>query len=119
MFSTDQNIETLAQLVEALKQYSSLKLSQAKLTFVEKAVKITTILIIAFALMLTSAMVIIFLSIAAAIAIGYAIDSMVAGFLIVAACHFFLFLMVVTLRKSLIERPIVNLLLKILLDKAQ
>ena len=50
MFSSDKNIETIAQLVEQLKQYGGLKLEMLKLDATEKTVKIISALILGFVL---------------------------------------------------------------------
>ena len=42
MFSNDKNIETIAQLVEALKDYVELQKDYLKLDVVEKAVRLLT-----------------------------------------------------------------------------
>ena len=52
MFSSDKNIETIAQLVEQLKQYGGLKLEMLKLDATEKTVKIISALILGFVLLL-------------------------------------------------------------------
>ena len=46
MFSSDKNIETIAQLVEQLKQYGGLRLEMLKLDATEKTVKIISALIL-------------------------------------------------------------------------
>lgn len=57
MFSNDKNIETIGQLVEAIKQYIGLRGEYIKLNLVDKVVRILTIatisVIIAILLMLT------------------------------------------------------------------
>ena len=43
MFSNDKNIETIGQLVEAIKQYIGLRGEYIKLNIVDKVVRILTI----------------------------------------------------------------------------
>ena len=70
MFSSDKNIETIAQLVEQLKQYGGLKLEMLKLDATEKTVKIISALILGFVLLLIVCAVAICASFAAAYALG-------------------------------------------------
>ena len=67
MFSSDKNIETIAQLVEQLKQYGGLKLEMLKLDATEKTVKIISALILGFVLLLIVCAVAICASFAVAI----------------------------------------------------
>ena len=46
MFSNDQNVETIAQLVEAVKHYIGLQSEYVKLDVVEKTVRLLTALIL-------------------------------------------------------------------------
>lgn len=115
MFSSDKNIESIAELAEAMKDYGALKLEHAKLSTVEKLVRIITLLILSFIIILSVVLMLIFLSVAAALAIGSATGSLTSGFLIVAACHFFLLCLVLMFKKSWIEKPLVHLLVSILL----
>ncbi len=116
MFSTDKNIETIGQLVEALKQYLALRGEYIKLNLVDKVVRILTIasmgMIIATLLMLT----LIYLS----FAVGYALAPIMGNtlaFTTVAAVYLIVLLLCLVNRKKWIERPLVRLLAAILMEK--
>lgn len=116
MFATDKNIESIAELVEALKKYGTLKLEHARLGFIEKTVRLISMLILFLIVMLSIVLMMIFLSVAAALAIGHATDSMITGFLVVTLCHFSLLTLIFVFRKTLIQKPLVKLLVSILLS---
>ena len=116
MFSNDKNIETIGQLVEAIKQYIGLRGEYIKLNLVDKVVRILTIatisVIIAILLMLT----LIYLSFAVAYALAPLMGHALA-FGTVAAAYFIILLLCVANRKRWIERPLVRLLASILMEK--
>ena len=116
MFSNDKNIETIGQLVEAIKQYIGLRGEYIKLNLVDKVVRILTIatisVIIAILLMLT----LIYFSFAVAYALPPLMGHALA-FGTVAATYFIILLLCVANRKRWIERPLVRLLASILMEK--
>lgn len=116
MFSSDKNIESVAQLIEGIKKYASLRLEHTKFNIIEKTVRIitalTTTLLLSFLIML----MLIYLSFAASYAIASLVDSYVIGFLCVAVFYFVLLILIVAKRKSWIERPLVRFLSNVLLD---
>lgn len=116
MFSNDKNIETIGQLVEAIKQYIGLRGEYIKLNLVDKVVRILTIatisVIIAILLMLT----LIYFSFAVAYALAPIMGHALA-FGTVAAAYFIILLLCVANRKRWIERPLVRLLASILMEK--
>ncbi|KXB36818.1 hypothetical protein HMPREF1870_02646 [Bacteroidales bacterium KA00344] len=116
MFSNDNNIETIGQLVETLKHYIGLQKEYVKLDLVEKTVRILTVLSITAILCLFLSMVLIYVSFALAFAlqpqVGY-----VAAFLIVAGIYFIILLLFLIFRKQWIERPLVKFLASLLLSK--
>ena len=116
MFSSDKNIETIAQLVEQLKQYGGLRLEMLKLDATEKTVKIISALILGFVLLLIVCAVAICASFAAAYALANMLDSMALGFLCVAAFYLFLLIIVYVRKKAWIERPLVKFLATVLLE---
>ena len=108
MFSSDKNIETIAQLVEQLKQYGGLKLEMLKLD---------AALILGFVLLLIVCAVAICASFAVAYALGDLFDSDALGFLCVAAFYLLLLIIVYVRKKAWIERPLVKFLATILLEE--
>lgn len=117
MFSTDKNIETIVQLIDALKHQGTIRLELLKLDATAKIVKLlTTIIAIAVLLVLLTA-ALLFLSLAASFFIGSLIDSIILGFLCVALFYILLFIIILSKRKSWIERPLVKIFASILLEK--
>lgn len=117
MFSSDNNIETIAQLVEQLKQYGGLKLEMLKLDATEKTVKIISALILGFVLLLFVCAIAICLSFAVAYSLGGLLGSTPLGFLCVAGIFLLLLIIVYVRKKAWIERPLVKLLAEILLEE--
>lgn len=117
MFSTDKNIESIAQLVEELKKYGNLKLEVLRLDATEKIVRIITALLLFLALSLLFCAILTYLSFAGAYAIGSLLDSNPLGFLCMSGFYLILFLLVYAKRKAWIERPLVRFLASILLEQ--
>lgn len=117
MFSNDNNIESIAQLVEELKKYGNLKLEIFRLDATEKIVRIITSIILILVLSLLFCAIVTYLSFAGAYALAAIFDSIVTGFLCVSGFYLLLFLIVYNKRKAWIERPLVHFLASILLEK--
>ena len=115
MFSNDNNIESIAQLVEELKKYGNLKLEIFRLDATEKIVRIITAIILMLSLLFCA--IVTYLSFAGAYALAAIFDSIVTGFLCVSGFYLLLFLIVYNKRKAWIERPLVHFLASILLEK--
>lgn len=115
MFSNDQNIETIGQLVETLKHYIGLQSEYAKLDIVEKTVKILTALTIMAIFCFLLMLMLIYLSFAVAYALANAVG-MVGAFAIVAAIYLFILFLFLIFRKQWIERPLVKFLASLLLS---
>lgn len=116
MFSNDQNIETISQLVETVKHYVGLQSEYMKLDIVEKTVKILTVIAMTAILSFLLILVLIYFSFAAAYALE-AVAGRVGAFAIVAGIYLLLLLLFVIFRKSWIERPLVKFLASLLLSK--
>lgn len=116
MFSNDQNIERIADFIEEAKVWFQLRAKSARLTVVEKIVRILTALILFLVLSAVVILFATFVSIAGAIALGHLLDSMLLGFLLVGAVYFALFFVVIIMRHLLIERPLVSFLISILAE---
>ena len=115
MFSNDQNIETIGQLAESIRQYIGLQSEYVKLDIVEKTVRVLTALIITAMLCLLLAMMLIYLSFAAAYALAPFVGN-VAAFAIVASVYFVFLLLFLIFKKSWVERPLVKFLASLLLS---
>lgn len=115
MFSNDQNIETIGQLVETLKHYIGLQKEYVKLGTVEKTVRILTAIAMVAIIGVLLVFTLIFLSFAAAFALGPVVGQ-VAAFSIIAAVYFIVLLLFLIFRKQWIEKPLVRFLANLLLS---
>ena len=115
MFSSDNNIETIAQFVEQAKKYLTLKGEYLKLDIAGKAVRVLTVLVMTFVLMVVFMLALIFFSFALAFGLGHLIGN-VGAFCIVGALYLILFVVCIMRRKSWIERPLVHFLASLFME---
>lgn len=115
MFSSDKNVETIGQLVEAFIRYVRLQNEYVRLGAVEKTVRAIAALAMLAIVLLFVIIVCIYLSFAAAFAMTPTLGLPLA-FGIVAAVYVVLLVVICLFRKRLIERPLVRLLAGILLE---
>ena len=115
MFSNDQNIETISQLVDVLKHYIGLQSEYVKLDVIEKVVRLLTAAALALVLALLVIFILLFLSVAGAHALMPSTGT-VGAYAIVAGCYLLLLVLVIIKRKSWIERPLVKFLANLLLN---
>lgn len=115
MFSNDQNIETIGQLIETLKHYAQTQGEYVKLSAVEKTVRILTVLAMTAILGILLTFILIFLGLAAAAAVAPAVGQATA-YCMVAGVYLVVLLLVVAFRKQWIERPLVRFFAEILLS---
>lgn len=115
MFSNDQNIETIGQLVDTLKHYFTLQKEYVQLSAVEKTVRVLTAIAITAVLGLLLVFILVFASFAAAFALG-PIVGQVAAFAIIAGVYLVILLLFLIFRKQWIERPLVKFLASLLLE---
>lgn len=116
MFSNDKNVESIAHLVEVLKDYIVLQKEFTKYDVVYKLVRLLTVVafaIIMFALVLA---VMFYLSFAAVYWMAPRIG-LPCAFASVAAFFLVVLLLIRANRKSWIERPLVRVFAAILLEK--
>lgn len=116
MLSKDENIESIAQLVEVLKRYVGLKAEYAKLDVIEKTVQLLTALTLVLGFCVLLLLSIIPFSIAAAYWLASVIG-MGWAFVAVGVFYLILILVLVLCRHRLIERPLVRFLANLLLSK--
>ena len=116
MFSNDQNVESIAQLIEAFKHYIGLQSEYVKLDVIEKAVRLFTVITVVTVFLLILLIALIYLSFAAAFALGSYIGTAWA-FCIVSGVYLVLLTLFIAFRKRLIEKPLVRFLSNILLNK--
>lgn len=115
MFSNDRNIETIAQMVEELKKYASLKGEYFRLNIVEKAVRLITAITITLIFAILFLLALTYFSFCFAYAMATVIGN-VAAFAIVGTIYVLLFILCLAFRKTLIERPLVRFLASILME---
>ena len=116
MFSNDRNIETIGQLIEALKHYIGLQTEFMKLDVIEKVVRLITVITLTLVLLILVMLILIYLSFACAFALATYVGNAWA-FTIVAAFYFVVFLLFVIFREKWIERPVVRFLASLLMEK--
>jgi O-antigen/teichoic acid export membrane protein len=115
MFSSDKNVESIAQLVESVKNYVGLQGEYLKFNAVEKVVRLTTALTLAIIFIIIGVAILFYLS----FALIYAMEpltGMALAYLIMALLFLLLLIIVFIKRKSWIERPLVRFLSEILLN---
>ncbi|EHO72327.1 hypothetical protein HMPREF9140_00734 [Prevotella micans F0438] len=117
MFSNDNNVETIAQLVEVLKQYIGLRAEYLKLDVIEKVVRLLTVIAIVVTFTTVLLISLIYLSFSAVYALQPLVESLTIAFLIVGGAYLFLLIVFILLRHQLIERPLVRFLAGILMSK--
>ena len=116
MFSNDQNIETIGQLVEVIKHYVGLQTEYAKLDIIEKVVRLLTVITVTAVLSVLLVLMLIYLSFAVAYALMPAVGE-VGAFCIVAGVYLFLLMLRLIFRKRWIERPLVHFLASLFMQK--
>ena len=116
MLSNDKNVESIATLVETLKDYVVLQKDYLKYDVVEKLVRLSAALLLAFFIFGLVFAVVFYLSFALVYWLAPATGE-AGGFAIVGGIYFLLLFLVYNKRKSWIEQPLVRTLTGILLDK--
>ena len=115
MFSSDKNVETIAQLIEALKRYFGVQKEFLKLSFIEKFVRLITALTLAVVFIILGFAVLFFMSFALVYWLAPLVGVALA-FFIMALIYLALAFIVFTNRKAWIERPLVRFLADVLLN---
>jgi len=115
MLSSDKNIETIAELVEAIKHYLGLQTEYVRLDATEKIVRLLTGATLFILLFLILIVVLLFLSLGLAFWLSKSMG-MLAAFLAVAALHALILLTIYAFRRPWIERPLVRRLARLLLN---
>ncbi|MBO4462699.1 MAG: phage holin family protein [Prevotella sp.] len=114
MLSSDKNVETIAQLIEALKHYLGLQTEYVKLDVIDKVVRLLTRATLAILLFLILIVVLLFASLGLAFWLSKHIG-LTSAFMAVAAMHAFVLLLIYAFRRPWIERPLVRYLARLLL----
>ena len=115
MFSSDKNVESIAQLVESVKSYVGLQGEYLKLDVIQKVVRLVTALTLTIVLLLLGIAFLFYLSFACVYWLEPLTGTALA-FFIVALFFLALLILVFINRKSWIERPLVRFLADVLLN---
>lgn len=117
MFSNDNNVETIAQLVEVLKHYIGLQAEYVKLDVIEKVVRLLTVFAVVIVLALLVIIALIYFSFAAAYELAPVVNSIAGAFAIIGGVYVLLLIFFIVFRHRLIERPLVRFLANLLMSK--
>ena len=115
MLSSDKNVESIAQLIEALKEYVGLQKEYLKLDVIDKIVRLVTALALTVVLVILGIAVLFYLS----FAVAYWLTPLIGtgwAFFLIALAFLGLLLLVFIYRKPWIERPLVRFLADTLLN---
>ena len=115
MLSSDKNVESIAQLVESVKNYVGLQGEYLKLDVIQKIVRLVTALTLTIVLLLLGIAFLFYLSFACVYWLEPLTGTALAFFFV---ALFFLVLLVLVFfnRKAWIERPLVRFLADVLLN---
>lgn len=116
MFSKDENIESIAQLIDILRHYIGLQAEYVKLDVIEKIVRLLT----AMALLVAFCVLVILSIIPFSFAVAYWLQPVIGmawSFAAVGAVYLLLIVVLACFRHRLIERPLVRFLANLLLSK--
>lgn len=116
MLSSDKNVETIGQLVEAIKHYIGLRSEYLKLDVVDKVVRLLTALTIGGLLLALLALAVIYLSFAAAFALADSLG-LAPAFCIVAGAYLLILALFIIFRHQWIEKPLVKFLASLLMQQ--
>ena len=115
MLSSDKNVESIAQLVESVKNYVGLQGEYLKLDAIQKIVRLVTALTLTIVLLLLGIAFLFYLSFACVYWLEPLTGTALAFFLV--ALFFLALLILVFLnRKTWIERPLVRFIADVLID---
>jgi len=99
-------------LFEQVKEYVSNRIELAKIELIENSSHAVAGAVIGVVTVLTGLFILIFLSVGLGLYLGDVLDSRLNGFLIVAGIYLLLVILVLVLRKSVIESKIIDIQIK-------
>lgn len=114
MFSNDNNVESLAQLVEELKKYATLKAEHIRFDVVEKVVRLLTAIAVTLVTAVLLAFILTFLSFTIAYTLAPVIG-LIYSFAAVTAFYVLLLILLIINRRRWIERPLLHFFASLLL----
>ncbi len=115
MLSSDNNIETIARLVEELRRYLSLKGEYYRVDLTEKVVRVVTAIVVAFVLVLLSFFILGFLSLTLAFILE-PLMGRIAAFAVVTGLYLLVFALCLLFRKKWFETPLVRFFASLLME---
>ena len=115
MLSSDQNIETISQLIEMVKHNIELRKEYTKRDVVEKVVRLLSASALALLLTVIIAAILLFASAGAAVWLSQFIG-LTQSLFAISGAYLLLLLIIYGSRKSWIERPLVKYLSRLLLN---
>lgn len=110
MFSSDNNIETISQLVVELKKYVELQKRGLQIDFVDKLSKLMAAIVMGAVIFLIGVIALVFASMALSAAIAPHVGGTTYGNAIIFFIYVLVGLLVYAKRQTWIEAPIVNFL---------
>lgn len=110
MFSSDNNIETISQLVIELKKYVELQKRSLQIDFIDKLSKLMAAIVMGAVIFLIGVIALVFASMALSDAIAPFVGGTTYGNAIIFCIYALIGLLVYVNRKTWIEAPIVNFL---------
>ena len=115
MLSSDKNVESIVELIDALKEHVELQKEYLELNVIEKVVKLVTALTIAVIFIILGVAVLFYLTYAIVHWIA-ALTGLALAYFLVALFFAALLVLVCVFRKQWIERPLVRFLANTLLN---
>ena len=119
MLSDDKNIQTLQQLFADIKDYIELKLKVARLDLVSKVGFLLSLLVLGVVLSVLLAIIVLFLSATATIALAPHVGGMAGACALVALAYLLIAVVLITKRKAWIQTPLLQLLTALFLNDTQ
>jgi hypothetical protein len=115
MLSSDKNVESIVELIEALKEHVELQKEYLELNVIEKVVKLVTALTVAVIFIILGGAVLFYFTFALVYWIA-PITGLAMAFFLVAAFFVSLLILLCIFRKQWIEQPLVRFLANTLLN---
>lgn len=106
MFSSDQNIENLSQLIAEVKRYTELRYESLRIDFVRKLSRLLMALVVGAVLFLLAGLAVLFVSMMAAAALASHVGGEATAYALIVAVYVVCCIVVYRKRHAWIEAPI-------------
>ncbi len=116
MYSSDKNVENIAQLIAEVRNYVDLRVRDLQLSFVQKVSRLFSALILGAVLALLLAVAVIFFSFTLVYALAPLVGGEAMGYLVIALLYVALGVVIYMNRQRWILGPILNLIAGLFLD---